>query len=159
MAYLLPAFLSFVSLTTATPLTPRADPVCPTNDYLPAPGSFVWPQLMVPVSAANPDTAYGTVYSPRITPNDFCTIFNLYLPQSAAGKTCSLEFLFPSQDQLRSSSYVFEGPGHFNFTGFALGAGAELDTTWNKQPPAGSSAFALSLPLFALVSFALLFSI
>lgn len=69
------------------------------------------------------------------------TIFNLYVPESAAGKTCTLKFFFPSQNQLRTSSYTYKGPGHFTFTGYAFGSGADADTTWNNQPPAGPSTY------------------
>ncbi|KAL1639698.1 hypothetical protein SLS58_007596 [Diplodia intermedia] len=135
------ALLSLLSPTTASPLlAKRADPVCPADGYLPAdPASWLFPVGIYPVSASNPDTNYGTVYSPKITPGDFCTIFNLYVPESAAGKTCTLKFLFPAQDQLRTSSYTYEGAGHFTFTGYAFGSGATDETTWNNQPPAGPS--------------------
>lgn len=142
MKALTTAFLTILSLTSASPLalTPRADPVCPADGYLPADQSqWLFPVLITPVSAANPDTKYGTVYSPKITPGDFCTIYNLYVPESAAGKTCTLKFFFPRQDQLRTSSFTYDGPGHFTFTGYAFGSGADADTTWNNQPPAGPS--------------------
>ncbi|GME32780.1 putative gpi anchored cell wall protein [Neofusicoccum parvum] len=141
MKSLIAVTLSLFTLVSASPvLSKRADPVCPADGYLPADQSeWLFPVYIVPVSKNNPDTKYGTVYSPKITPNDFCTIFNLYVPESAAGKTCTLKFFFPSQDQLRTSSYTYSGAGHFTFTGYAFGSGATADTTWNNQPPAGPS--------------------
>lgn len=67
--------LSLLSLVSASPLlNKRADPVCPADGYLPADqSSWLFPVYIVPVSKNNPDTKYGTVYSPKITPNDFCT--------------------------------------------------------------------------------------
>lgn len=144
------AALSLLSLASASPLlTKRTDPVCPADGYLPDdPSSWLFPVGIYPISKSNPDTNYGTVYSPKITPDDFCTIFNLYVPESAAGKTCTLKFFFPSQDQLVTSSYTYEGAGHFTFTGYAFGTGATDETTWNNQPAPGPSKFFLCFFFF-----------
>ncbi|KAI9734627.1 MAG: hypothetical protein M1834_002228 [Cirrosporium novae-zelandiae] len=99
--------------------------------------NYLFPHLIVPISASNPDTAYGTVYSPEFTPNDFCTIFNFDIPADAEGKNCSLEFFFPTQSQLQTSSYTFSGPGTFVFNSYEQGTGATVDTTYNTQPAAG----------------------
>lgn len=75
-----------------------------------------------------------------------CTIFNLYVPDTAAGKTCTLKFMFPDRSQLEYSDYTFNDAsgnpateGHFTFTGYAFGTGATDETTWNNQPAAGPS--------------------
>jgi hypothetical protein len=109
---------------------------CPQGGTLP-PGSLS-PTLMVPVSSQFPDIPFGPTLTPLITPNDFCTIFNLEIPPSAVGKTCTLEFLFPSQTQ-DLAPYLYTGPGHFTFTGYAFGSGATLETTYANQPPPGPS--------------------
>jgi hypothetical protein len=44
------------------------------------------------------------------------TIFNFNLPTSYTGKTCSLVFLFPRQDQLQASSFTTSGDGSIGFT-------------------------------------------
>jgi hypothetical protein len=54
------------------------------------------------------------------------------------GKDCTLEFLFPALGQTHTP-YVYIGPGHFTFTGYAIGSGATEKTTYNDQPPAGPS--------------------
>ncbi|KAK7542195.1 ubiquitin 3 binding protein But2 C-terminal domain-containing protein [Phyllosticta citribraziliensis] len=123
------------------------DVTCPEGGLLPEDSSsWLFPVGIYPISKSNPDTNYGTVYSPKITPNDFCTIFNLYVPESAAGKTCTLEFLFPDHSQLQTSDYTFKDvngqdttEGHFTFTGYAFGTGANDTTTWNNQPAPGPS--------------------
>jgi hypothetical protein len=102
------------------------------------PPGYLAPTLMVPVSARAPNASFGSTDSPIITPNDFCTIFNLEVPSSAVGQNCTLEFLFPHQ-QDASTAYVYSGPGHFTFTGYAFGSGATLNTTYAQQPPAGPS--------------------
>ncbi|KAL9084399.1 MAG: hypothetical protein Q9165_008113 [Trypethelium subeluteriae] len=103
------------------------------------PPSSIYPNLIIPISAAHPTTAYGTVYKPVITPNDFCTIFNLYIPPSAHNKTCTLSFLFPERHQLETSSYSYAGAGHVTFTGYPSGVGATTATTWNTRPAGGGS--------------------
>lgn len=84
---------------------------------------------------AVPDTNFGATSCPIITPNDFCTIFNLVIPKEAAGKTCTLQFLFPECGDTRP--YYYHGKGNFDFYGYT-GYGGEADETWNTQcvPPA-----------------------
>ncbi|KAK7550738.1 ubiquitin 3 binding protein But2 C-terminal domain-containing protein [Phyllosticta citricarpa] len=123
------------------------DVTCPEGGLLPEDTSeWLFPVGIYPISKNNPDTNYGTVYSPKITPNDYCTIFNLFVPESAAGKTCTLKFLFPDHSQLETSDYTFKDingqdtmEGHFTFTGYAFGTGANDSTTWNNQPAPGPS--------------------
>jgi hypothetical protein len=133
---------ALISCTAATPLQPlkiissRQLESCPANGNLPP--NYLAPTLMVPVSAKLPNVAFGSTETPLITPNNFCTIFNLVIPPSAAGDTCTLEFLFP--DHLQTlSPYTYFGGGHFTFTGYAFGTGATEQTTYNNQPPAGPS--------------------
>ena len=132
-----------LSSAIATPLSMPLEVIserkldsCPQGGTLPA--GALKPTLMVPVSARFPNIPFGSTKTPLITPNDFCTIFNLEIPPSAVGKTCTLEFLFPSHAQT-PSPYFYNGPGHFTFTGYAFGSGATLKTTYAHQPPAGPS--------------------
>jgi Ubiquitin 3 binding protein But2 C-terminal domain len=109
---------------------------CPKGGTLPT--NYLAPTLMVPVSANFPDVPFGFTKTPLITPNDFCTIFNLVIPPSATGGTCTLEFLFPNYAETLSP-YVYSGGGQFTFTGYAFGTGATEQTTYNHQPPPGPS--------------------
>ncbi|KIM98430.1 hypothetical protein OIDMADRAFT_181812 [Oidiodendron maius Zn] len=138
--------ISIVALLGSAIASPMAMPLeviserhlesCPSGGTLP-PG-YLSPTLMVPVSAKFPDIRFGSTQFPIITPNDFCTIFNLEIPPSAVGKTCTLEFLFPDHHETYSP-YVYNGGGHFTFTGYAFGSGATLETTYANQPPPGPS--------------------
>ncbi|KAE8445344.1 hypothetical protein EG329_013466 [Mollisiaceae sp. DMI_Dod_QoI] len=133
--------LSLIAATpTAMPLEVVSErhwnPSCPPNGTLPA--NHISPSLIVPVSSNLPDVAFGPTSFPLITPNDFCSIFNLVVPPSGVGKTCTLEFLFPSHSQT-FAPFVYSGGGHFTFTGYAFGSGATPQTTYNQQPPAGPS--------------------
>lgn len=136
---LLTIFLT-LTLTTATPtpfpldtltlkpITTLLNPLktCPKDGTL-APGHLN-PTLMVRVSAKLPNVAFGSTKLPLITPNDFCTIFNLVIPPTAVGKTCTLKFLFPSYAQ-SGGAYAYSGGGHFTFTGYAFDSGATEKTT------------------------------
>jgi len=102
------------------------------------PPGYLAPTLMVPISKDLPDVAFGPTQFPLISPNDFCTIFNLEIPSSGYNQNCTLEFLFPDH-KATYAPYVYNGPGHFTFTGYAFNSGATDKTTYNKQPPAGPS--------------------
>ena len=140
------SFLAIVALLGSSLASPVTTPLevigerhlhaCPPGGTLP-PGALS-PTLMVPVSAKFPSVRFGPTKTPLITPNDFCTIFNLEIPPSAVGKNCTLEFLFPDHEET-FAPYFYEGDGHFTFTGYALGAGATPQTTYDHQPPAGPS--------------------
>ena len=112
------------------------DDQCPTDGTLP-PG-YLAPTLMVRISKNSPDVEFGSTQIPLITPNDFCTIFNLEIPSSGFDKTCTLEFLFPNNEETWSP-YSYDGPGHFTFTGYSFFTGATNETTYNTQPPPGPS--------------------
>lgn len=107
---------------------------CPVGDTLPS--NYVAPSLMVPVSKKHPNARFGPTQFPTVTPGDICTIFNLVLPPEATNATCHLEFLLPTIEQSLSPE-VFAGPGHFTFTGYAVGAAATPDTTFAHQPEKG----------------------
>jgi hypothetical protein len=91
---------------------------------------YQYPHLIVPVSTAEPQKAYGTVYSPVIN-NKVSSIFNFDIPQSYAGKTCSLFFFFPQQKDLQTSSFKFSGEGS---AAFDLVGKAEQNTTCASKP-------------------------
>ena len=105
---------------------------CPSGGDLPK--GFLAPTRMLPISQKFPNTHFPDTSFPIVTPNEFCTIFNIEVPPSAFGKNCSLEFLFPSHPKTLAP-YVFSGPGHFTFHPYAVGAGGNDKTTFNNQPP------------------------
>ncbi|KAL9084521.1 MAG: hypothetical protein Q9165_008024 [Trypethelium subeluteriae] len=128
------------TLLTTLPLlaTPfksgNCDTSCPTNGTLPS--SALSPSLIIPISARQPTRAFSPTTLAKVTPSDFCTIFNLEIPPSAINKTCTLEFLFPTHEQT-TAFYSFDGPGEFVFNGYAYGAGANSGTTYETQPASG----------------------
>lgn len=121
---------SSVSSTSLAPYpTPPSPPkTCPAD----LSGTYQFPHLIVPVSSANSDKAYGTSYNGLITKADIRTIFNFDIPPSDAGKTCSLVFLFPRQDQLVTSAFAISGDGNINLA--ALAGVANQGTTYNNAP-------------------------
>ena len=107
---------------------------CPHDLPSPPDGSYDFPHLIVPISKANPDTCYPNSYNGIITPNDMACIFNYDI--GGAGQNCELGFFFPTQDQLTTSSFTFDGPGTFTFAIGESGSPAvEGVTKWNNQPP------------------------
>jgi len=102
---------------------------CPAN----LGGKYQYPHLIVPVSSSQPDKAEGTSYNGTISP-DMSSIFNFDLPQSYAGKTCSLVFLFPEQKDLKTSFYAFNNKGGISVS--ELSAPATEQTTYNSKPKA-----------------------
>lgn len=94
-------------------------------------GAYQTPHLIVPVSSSSPDTAYGTCYNGQVN-STTSTIFSFGVPESSSGKTCSIVFLFPEQNQLQTSSYTFSGSGSIVFT--ELSSEATDQTTWATTP-------------------------
>ncbi|KAF6821421.1 hypothetical protein CPLU01_12504 [Colletotrichum plurivorum] len=120
---------------------PPGKPTCPTNAAQSDGGLgnlYVNTNLLVPIAKSAPDVALPASKWAMITPNDVCTVFNLDLPVAQTqGKVCNLVFDFPSYEQA-PGKFLFHGPGTFQFTGYAIGAGAVAgQTTYNKQPAPG----------------------
>lgn len=107
---------------------PTIQPSCPTtlNE-----GSFEFPHLIVPVDSTEPDTPLGTQFNGKIS-STISTIFNFDIPQSDAGKTCTLVFLFPEKSQLQTSSFNFTGDGRVDFA--QMSAPASQKTTFHTTP-------------------------
>jgi len=96
------------------------------------------PSLIVNVNKRLPNTKFGASPQPIVSPNGFCSIFNLEIPAGSTAKICDLEFVLPDISQTEIP-YIAKGEGHYTFTGYAIGAGATEQTTYNNQPAAGPS--------------------
>lgn len=124
-------------------LTKLTSPKCPANTAQPdgkPPKGSISTSALVPISSKNPNTAYPNSEWAKVTPGDFCTIFNLVLDSDATqGKVCNLVFDLP--DYLQApGDFVFVGSGKFTFTGYDINAGAVPgETTYAKQPRPGPS--------------------
>ncbi|EOD47415.1 Ubiquitin 3 binding protein But2 [Neofusicoccum parvum] len=140
MKYLAPLVaLLGLSVASAIPNNYDDDCDCPVNGTLPEdPSTYVSTSAFYEISARKPNKHYQPSLTAKVTPGNLCFITNLALPSSAYGKTCTLKFLFPTQKQAKQN-YKFEGPGHFTFTGYATGVGADDSTTYNNQPAPGPS--------------------
>ncbi|KAK1752855.1 GPI anchored cell wall protein [Echria macrotheca] len=118
-------------------LTPQdIDPRTGCPGYL-TPGEFEFPHYITQISKSQPDKAFGPQYFGVFTPNDISSLFTFDIPASRAGANCTLEFLFPAQSQLKTSSYSYSGGGSFFFTGYAPGSCPDGQTTYNNQPKPG----------------------
>lgn len=138
-----PAVSTSLESRTLGLLTKLLAPECPANAAQPdgkLPKGSISTSALVPISSKNPNTAYPNSEWAKVTPSDFCTIFNLVLNSDATqGKVCNLVFDFP--DYLQApGDFVFLGSGKFTFTGYDINAGAVSgETTYAKQPRPGPS--------------------
>ena len=112
---------------TMPPPVPTASSNCLTF-----PASYQYPHLIIPVSLNEPDTAFGTVYSPTINDTNF-VIYNFDIPSSYAGQTCDLVWALPDHSQLETSSYEESGVPP-EFMALSLGYAATVNTTLNTVP-------------------------
>ncbi|ORY15404.1 hypothetical protein BCR34DRAFT_558758 [Clohesyomyces aquaticus] len=133
---------AFCATTVARPssLTPRE--TCPAGSNFPS--DAISPYMLVPISKSEPDKAFGGVSTGIVTPGDKCTIVDLNVSDYIDGeptllKICNLYFALPSAEQASPHTLEFSGPGHFTFTGYLTGFGADDSTTYNKQPLLGPS--------------------
>lgn len=101
------------------------------------PGEFASPDYITQISASQPDKSYGPQRTGVFTPNDISTIFSFDIPASRADSNCTLEFLFPARNQIRTSNYTYSGAGTFKFTGYEASDCPGPQTTYNDQPALG----------------------
>ncbi|KAL2870213.1 ubiquitin 3 binding protein But2 C-terminal domain-containing protein [Aspergillus lucknowensis] len=100
---------------------------CPTD----LSGDYEFPHLIVPVDSSSPDGASGTSLNGTVSPT-VSTIFNFDVPATDAGRTCSLVFLFPKQEELETSAFSFSGDGRVQFG--SVTTPASTSTTYNNAP-------------------------
>ncbi|KAI0475483.1 GPI anchored cell wall protein [Xylariaceae sp. FL0804] len=109
---------------------------CPA--YL-EPGNFSSPSYITHVSQKHPDQSFGPQQTGVFTPNDLASIFSFDVPASRTDANCTLEFLFPSRNQLAPGEppFLYEGGGSFFFSGYNPGSCPGPQTTYNNQPEPG----------------------
>jgi hypothetical protein len=139
---------------THTAQAPWQHPAAPSHGKIPGQlygacpadlhGEYQSPHLIIPVSSAEPNKAYGSSYN-AYTSDVKSTIFNFDLPKSYEGKTCSLFFMLPNHEDLKTSNYTLSGSGTVHFD--LLLSTATADTTNTNQP-----SKALHLNNFPLVA-------
>ena len=102
-------------------------------------GKFEFPHYITYISANEPDEVFGNQYDGLISPNDISTIFTFDIPASRADTNCTLEFIFPLQSQLQTSSYTYSGGGTFFVTAYDANscASSQSSTSFNNQPESG----------------------
>ncbi|RJE19164.1 hypothetical protein PHISCL_08497 [Aspergillus sclerotialis] len=113
--------------TTLHPTTTKSQPGCPTD----LSGNYEYPHLIVPVDSSQPNKAKGTSYFGEVS-DTISTIFDFDIPAKDSGKTCSLIFLFPKQEDLETSSFTFSGDGKIDVS--KLQSPATKKTTYSNAP-------------------------
>ncbi|OGE58040.1 hypothetical protein PENARI_c001G05191 [Penicillium arizonense] len=101
---------------------------CPTNLNS---GDYQYPHLIIPVDSTKPNDAAGTSYNGTVS-STVSTAFNFDIPQSYAGKTCSLVFLFPQKQDLETTDFSFSGDGKVDFA--KLSSAVNNKTTSSNLP-------------------------
>ncbi|KAI0838382.1 ubiquitin 3 binding protein But2 C-terminal domain-containing protein [Hypoxylon sp. FL0890] len=100
-------------------------------------GQYEFPHYITHISRSQPNRAFGPQFNGLITPNDVSSIFSFDVPADRADANCTLEFLFPRRDQLKTSDFTYKGAGTFFFTGYLAGSCPNASTTFNHQPTPG----------------------
>ena len=121
-----------ITSTSILPSATATSASCPAD----LAGTYEFPHLIVPVDSTTPTTAKGTSYN-GIVSSTVSSIFNFDIPASYAGKTCSLVFLFPTQDKLVTSSYNLSGTGALNAS--QLTGPASSSTSYSTTPAVESA--------------------
>jgi Ubiquitin 3 binding protein But2 C-terminal domain len=98
-----PSSISTAATTTSTQLQFATSASCPTDI---SSGTYLAPNLIIPISPSSPSTSYGTQYTATITPSNG-TIFAFDIPPTYTG-ACALLFLFPFSSDAQFP-YVFSG--------------------------------------------------
>ncbi|KAI9674846.1 MAG: hypothetical protein M1829_003586 [Trizodia sp. TS-e1964] len=129
-----PLTLSTTTCRPCPPPPPAPPSSCPLTL---SNGAFEFPHLIVPISPLSPTTAYGTVFAPSISPTR-TALFAFDIPPTAAGKTCTLVFLFPLQSALRTSSFSLGGAASALLAFARLAAPPDLGTTFATRPAPGA---------------------
>ena len=113
-------------LSAATEATASASS-CPAS----LSGTYEFPHLIVPINKDQPDAPGGTSYNGTIS-SSISSIFNFDIPSSNSGKTCSLVFLLPTQNELTTSAFSLSGSGGFDVA--RLSTPATQSTMYNNVP-------------------------
>ena len=100
-------------------------------------GSYEYPHLIVPVDKDQPNTALGTSYNGTISPS-VSSVYNFDIPHSDEGKTCTLVFMLPEQQDLETSSFSLSGSGGIDVNG--LTGPADQSTSYSNAPAVASEA-------------------
>ena len=106
------AGLSPTTLITKTSVLPAASASGASASGCPASlsGSREFPHLIVAINKDSPTIAGGTSYNGTFS-STVSSIFSFDIPESDSGKTCSLVFLLPTQNELVSSAFTLSGSG------------------------------------------------
>ena len=107
-----PADPAPTTLITKTSVLPAASSsgVSPSGCPASLSGTHEFPHLIVPVHKDSPTTAGGTSYNGTFS-STVSSIFNFDIAATDSGKTCSLVFLLPNQDDLVTSAFTLSGSG------------------------------------------------
>jgi hypothetical protein len=87
--------------------------------------------LIITLDSSSPGNTAGTGSNGTVT-STVSSVFNFDIPASDTGKTCSLVFLFPKQQDLETAAFTFSGDGMIDFS--KLSGQVTPSTTSNNLP-------------------------
>lgn len=129
-----PTTLATITTTTVLPAASASGASasgCPAS----LSGDHEFPHLIVPVNKDSPTTAGGDSYNGTFS-STISSIFNFDIPETDSGKTCSLVFLLPTQNELVSSAFSLSGSGGLDVA--QLKSPATEQTSYNTIPAVDS---------------------
>lgn len=129
-----PTTLATITTTTVLPAASASGTSasgCPAS----LSGTYEYPHLIVPVNKDSPTTAGGDSYNGTFS-STVSSIFNFDIPETDSGKTCSLVFLLPTQDELVTSAFSLSGSGGLDFA--QLKSPATEQTSYSTIPAVDS---------------------
>ena len=129
-----PAPTTLITKTSVLP-APSASGVTPSGCPASLSGTHEFPHLIVPVNKDSPTTAAGSSYNGTFSAT-VSSIFNFDIPETDSGKTCSLVFLLPTQDELVSSAFTLSGSGGLDVA--QLKSPATQQTSYSTIPAVAS---------------------
>lgn len=129
-----PTTLATITTTTVVP-SASASGVSPSGCPATISGNYQFPHLIVPVDKDSPTTALGDSYNGTFS-STVSSIFNFDIPESDSGKTCTLLFLLPTENELVSSAFSLSGSGGLDVA--QLKSPATKQTSYSTVPAVGS---------------------
>lgn len=125
-----PTTLATITTTSVLPAA-SASGVSPSGCPATISGNYQFPHLIVPVNKDSPTTSLGDSYNGTFS-STVSSIFNFDIPETDAGKTCSLLFLLPTKNELVSSAFSLSGSGGLDVA--QLKSPATAQTSYSTVP-------------------------
>ncbi|KAK9366708.1 ubiquitin 3 binding protein But2 C-terminal domain-containing protein [Lipomyces kononenkoae] len=125
---------TITAVVTETPAKPSTTSSTSTSSTC-VPSATLYPNLIIPINSATPNTALGTQYWANLTKSatDEQDVLLQYDVASTYTGTCELKFMFPNSP----ATFPFFLEGDTTIEIFALTSQLTESATWNNHPSVG----------------------